>query len=107
MTIQEEVYAHTQTLCDKLTAQHELLGMTFHGTKFIIETGRKYLKIVCVHYPYQRSVHAFVDKNTGEVYKSASWKAPAKGVRFNLMNKESRNLCYANCDVYGGYLYLR
>ncbi len=32
----------------------------------------------------QRSAHAFVDKKTGEVYKSASWKSPAKGVRYDL-----------------------
>ena len=30
------------------------------------------------------SVTAFIDKNTGEVYKPASWKAPAKIVRFDL-----------------------
>ena len=32
----------------------------------------------------QGSVTAFIDKNTGEVYKPASWKAPAKHVRYDL-----------------------
>ena len=34
-----------------------------------------------------RSVHAFIDKKTGEVYKPASFKAPAKHVRYNLLRR--------------------
>ena len=47
--------------------------------KFTIQTGRKYHKI-----HDGQGVHAFVDKNTGEVYKPASYKAPAKHVRYDL-----------------------
>ena len=54
-----------------------------------------------------RSVHAFVDKKTGEVYKPASFKAPAKIVRFNLLNIASREQCFARADWAGGYLYVR
>ena len=68
--------------------------------------GRKYVKIVCTYFG-SRSVHAFVDKKTGDVYKPASWNAPAKHVRYNLMNEQSRNECFRLCDPYGGYLYLR
>ena len=46
--------------------------------KFSIDTGRKYHKIVQTCSDGAQSVHAFVDKNTGELYKAASWKAPAK-----------------------------
>jgi len=53
------------------------------------------------------SVSAFVDKETGEVYKPASFKAPAKGVRFNLLDKNSREECYRRADWAGGYLYAR
>ena len=49
-----------------------------------IEEGRKYYKIVMVS--NQRSVHAFVDKKTGDVYKPASWQGPAKYVRYNLLD---------------------
>lgn len=106
MTIQEQVYEYTQTLCDKLTAQYKPTGV-FNGSKFIISRGNKYLKIISVKYGNQQSAHAFVDMNTGEMYKSASWKSPAKGVRFNLMDDDSRKLCYDRCDVYGSYLYIR
>ena len=76
--------------------------------EFYIESGRKYHKLI--HQTSQgasRSVHCFIDKKTGEVYKSASWKAPAKGVRYNLLDESSREECYARADWAGGYLYLR
>ena len=50
------------------------------------------------------SVHAFVDMKTGEVYKPASVKAPAKGVRFNLLIMKEREDILENCDWAGGYL---
>ena len=73
--------------------------------KFYIEEGRKYHKIV-MDTGNQLSVHAFVDKKTGEVYKPASFKSPAKIVRYNLLNIESREKCFERADWAGGYLYL-
>ena len=77
-----------------------------------IEKGKKYLKIMMVidHGPNRlgssRSVHAFIDKNTGEVYKAASWKSPARnGVRFDLRLIEERERLYECCDWAGGHLY--
>lgn len=80
--------------------------------QFVIETGRKYHKIVMVvpngDRPASRSVHAFVDKKTGEVYMAASWKAPAKnGVRYDLRIIEQREHVLENCDWAGTYLYKR
>ena len=73
--------------------------------KFEIETGRKYHKIMMETESGSRSVHAFVDKKTGELYKAASWKAPAKGVRFDLRIIEEREFVFEKCDWAGGYLY--
>ena len=73
--------------------------------KFTIDTGRKYHKIVMTDCSGSRSVHAFVDKKTGELYKSASFKAPAKGVRFDLRIIKEREFVLENCDWAGGYLY--
>lgn len=75
--------------------------------QFVIESGRKYHKIVMITEGGARSVHAFVDKKTGEVYKSASWKSPAKGVRYNLLMIPSREECLMRADWAGSYLYLR
>ena len=54
-----------------------------------------------------KSVHAFVDKKTGEVYKAASYKAPAKIVRYNLLEIASREECFSRADWAGSYLYIR
>ena len=79
----------------------------------IIESGSKYHKIIQVidngpnRMGPSRSVHAFVDKKTGEVYKSASWKSPAKGVRFDLRVINQREWLFAHADWSGGYLYAK
>ena len=73
---------------------------------FFPETGRKYHKIV-MNAAGSRSVHAFVDKQTGQVYKSASWKSPAKGVRYDLRIIEQREWLLENADWSGQYLYAR
>jgi hypothetical protein len=71
---------------------------------FTYDKGRKYAKIV-MHTPQQRSAHAFVDLKTGDVYKSSSWKSPAKGVRYNLLDDKSREEMYQRADWAGSYLY--
>lgn len=75
--------------------------------KFTVESGRKYHKIVMETESQSKSVHCFVDKKTGEVYKAASFKAPAKGVRYNLLIIKERENILENCDWSGGYLYQR
>jgi hypothetical protein len=72
-----------------------------------IESGKKYHKIIMIDGGGSRSVHCFVDKQTGEVYKSASWKSPAKGVRFDLRLIKDREWLLENADWAGGYLYAR
>ena len=74
------------------------------GYNFTVDTGRKYHKIM-MNANGSRSVHAFVDRKTGEVYKPASIKAPAKGVRFNLLIIKEREFVLENADWAGGYLY--
>jgi hypothetical protein len=76
------------------------------GYEFTVESGRKYHKIM-MSANGSRSIHAFVDKKTGEVYKPASIKAPAKGVRYNLLIITEREEMLEKCDWAGGYLYLR
>ena len=94
------VLGHTYALCEALRHNGP------DGYDFYPETGRKYHKIIMVANG-SRSVHAFVDKKTGEVYKSASWKAPTKGVRYDLRIIEQREWLMENADWAGGYLYVR
>ena len=74
---------------------------------YVIESGRKYHKIMFIDGGGHKSVHCFVDKQTGEVYKSASFKSPAKGVRFDLRLIKDREYLFSNADWSGGYLYRR
>jgi len=77
-------------------------------TQLEMEVGRKYIKILSYLSDNGdkirgRSVWMFVDKNTGECYKPASYKAPAKGVRY-LITQLTDNPHI--CDPYGSFLYL-
>ena len=74
---------------------------------YTIESGKKYHKVIFIDGGGGRSVHCFVDKKTGSVLKSASWKAPAKGERYNLLIIKEREWLFENADWSGGYLYLR
>ena len=92
------------------TYQAERLAHLRNGEcdmRFEYETGRKYHKIWQVDENGSRSCHAFIDKKTGGVYKPASYKAPAKGVRFDLRLIEHREWLLENADWAGGYLYVR
>ena len=94
-------------LCDALELDFKTSHPNSDPYKFYIESGRKYHKVIMETNGQSRSVHAFVDKKTGEVYKPASFKAPAKIVRYNLLSIESREKCFERADWAGGYLYVR
>jgi len=105
--IQLKVREHTLALCDRLEENFKNSHPNSDPYKFYIaEGGRKYHKIVMETESQSRSVHAFVDKKTGEVYKPASFKSPAKHVRYNLLVIISREDCFARCDWAGSYLYI-
>ena len=85
--------------------------------KFRMEFGRKYIKIIQQDYDTFQdrneyrdgSVHAFIDRLTGEVYKPAGWKSPAKHDRFDLRLLTDRAKLHDPefTGWAGGYLYLR
>jgi hypothetical protein len=72
-----------------------------------VETGKKYHKVIFIGGSGSLSVHAFIDKKTGEVYKPASCKSPAKGVRYDLRLISDREYLLQNADWSGGYLYAK
>ena len=139
----KNIEEYAQTLCDTLEenfkqdsiASYKRMAMTDSGYatkrleeiengtanlyKFVVQKGRKYLKIINQQfddmgpnpsYEYRNgSVHAFIDRETGDVYKPASWAKPAKHVRYNLLERSDRNFLfdYRNVGWAGGYLYMR
>ena len=77
-------------------------------TKLEYSVGKKYIKLnqFRVHADNSFSnngVFMFIDKESGECYKPASYKAPAKGVRY-LITQLADNPHI--CDAYGSFLYL-
>ena len=99
----------------------EIENGTANLYKFDYSVGKKYIKVFNLQYEapceyYNRkggyrqgSVTAFVDKETGQVYKPASWRAPAKHVRFDMRIIRDREFLHnpENTDWAGGHLYMR
>lgn len=59
-----------------------------HGNEnrsYSFTTGKRFYKVTVKSYK-SVSVHSFVDKSTGDVFKAASWSAPAAHVRGNISN---------------------
>ena len=75
--------------------------------KLTCNVGKKYIKVMDNNvYPDQiqsNGVFMFVDKNTGECFKPASYKAPAKGVRYMITQLVDNPEVV---DPYGSFLYL-
>ena len=137
-TLSERVLDWTQTYCESLTENYKQHSISMHQnftsewskeqldainngtanlTNFVIKNGRKYYKIMQREFDTfqdrnewrEGSVHAFVDKNTGEVFKPASYNSPAKHVRYDLRIINDRaKLHDPNYTGWaGGYLYMR
>ena len=99
----------------------EINNGTANLYKFVFKTGKKFHKVYFLEYReaseyygtkagYKSgSVHCFIDKQTGEVYKPASWKAPAKHVRFDLRLIGDREFLFNpnNISWAGSHLYMR
>ena len=128
----EKIEDYTVMLCDALYMNFKEysirahkrsiandINMDYHQSKiddimengadieFFVKKGKRYLKIIMKDSGGSLSVHAFVDRETGDVYKAASWKAPAKIARFSLLQDGDRDWLLENADWSGGYLYLR
>ena len=95
----------------------EIENGTANLYKFDYSVGKKFYKVFNLQFDTFKgrneyragSVTAFIDKNTGEVYKPASWKAPSKHVRFDLRIIREREFLHnpKNVDWAGGHLYMR
>ena len=103
-SIRLNVTKYCLMLCDALTQDAPQSGSNYGF--YLDSMGRKYHKIFMTINGKRNSIHAFIDKTTGEVYKPASIKAPAKGVRFNLLIIQSREEMFVRADWEGGYLYM-
>ena len=92
------------------------------SVKFGLDGGRKYIKVkywtttistdydtgkTTTNQDMNGSIHCFVERTTGDIYKPATWKAPfTKGnncVRGNIYDKST----FEKTDLHGGWLYAK
>ena len=111
--------------CEKLTENVKPEVDKFshmHSVTFSVDGGRKYIKVksfqVNIDTDYETgvktlvggekgSIHCFVEKSTGNIFKPATWKMPyTKGnnsIRGNIYDASS----FEKTDLHGGWLYAR
>ena len=114
--------------CEKLTENVKPEVDRFnhmHSVRFGVGGGRKYIRVESFQKNWQTdynddgtitktivggekgSIHCFVEKTTGDIFKPAGWKAPyTKGnnaVRGNIYDKST----FQKTDMHGGWLYAR
>ena len=114
--------------CDRLTENVKPEVDKFshmHSVRFGVDGGRKYIKVKSYtknwHTDYNEdgtttkylvggdngSIHCFVDRTTGDIYKPATWKMPyTKGnnaIRGNIYDSST----FEKTDMHGGWLYAR
>lgn len=74
------------------------------GYEYEMQQGPRYIRVVA--HPtingkrpsLSGSAHSFIDRSTGAVLKSASWKSPAKGVRSYITSPDNG---MSGVSVYG------
>ena len=107
-TIQLNITKYSLMLCDALQQDYQSRHSTGSNYSYALDSsGRRYHKIFMYRNGTRDSIHCFIDKKTGSVYKPASIKAPAKHERYNLNVIQSREECLEKADWAGSYLYIR
>ena len=106
LTLDQKIEKWVWHYCRSLEQNYQLRYPNSNtSVTFTMKFGKKYIKVI----QDNSSVHAFIDRNTGEVYKPASYKSPAKIVRYDLRLISHRAKLHdpKYTDWAGGYLYIR
>ena len=100
----------TECLLEVVNNQWKLDITKFESySKLEYSVGKKYIKVKQIRMhrhglTTDNGVFMFIDKETGACYKPASFKAPAKGIRFQIEQLvENPEIV----DNYGSFLYVR
>ena len=94
MSISNELATALIGLKDVIVADYArfLNDLNYPEDKFGVEfdEGKKYVKVVSISGGGSRSVFCFVEKENGNIWRAASWKAPARNfVRGNVFDQAS------------------
>ena len=76
------------------------------GSKVVARKASKYYRVENNEMGKAGSIHAFIEISTGDIFKPASFKAPAKGARGNVTDQRYIDYVAKYPDAYyGGHLY--
>lgn len=94
MNVSNELATALIGLKDVIVADYArfLKDLDYPQDKFGVEfdEGKKYVKVVSISGGGSRSVFCFVEKENGNIWRAASWKAPARNfVRGNVFDQAS------------------
>ena len=94
---------------DDVSVQHHLnrikeIDAELFAEYYTLEEARKYYKVWRME-GNGRSICCFIDKVTGDIYKPANTKSPAKGIRYNI--HRDWEVIKKKADWAGSWLYLR
>jgi hypothetical protein len=112
MSIYEAIAAYLDAWDDMRKAYYEyrLYKWPLEGNYFILHDNPKWLKIVNVQPDVagipKNTAEAFIDRETGDIYRAASWNRPAKRVRGNVFSP-THGMEAMDTSIYPGVRYLR
>lgn len=72
---------------EEFRTYYPVLWETGKAPKFETTAGARFIKVIRVD--SQRSVFCFIERNTGDIYKPATWAAPAKDPRGNIFDENA------------------
>lgn len=97
--VDDRLRLYIDLLNEKVRQWHLDQGFRVSPTMVDLERGRRYAKVNSGNH-----VHTFIDMETGDILKAASWRAPAKnGVRGNIFADD----CGMSVVDWHGAKYLR
>ena len=116
MTYIEALNDFVKTIEDNSTNHYKEHNMTFmldNPEVIKVNKGRRFDKVVSNSsnggdmMTSSRSVHCFVEKETGHIFKPAGWNAPQLKTHTPVRGSIYEIDSYKNADPHGGWLYLR
>ncbi|WGH49535.1 hypothetical protein [Alishewanella phage vB_AspM_Slickus01] len=86
----EEKFASFLAGANKIKEDHRLAAFpSLPAEPLEAMFGKRYVRVVTVRNGKPASSFCFVDITNGDVLKSGSWKAPAKGARGNIFDQQN------------------
>lgn len=95
---------YVESLNKKFQGKGTPAGPIEFSSEYRGKHGRKYFDKIVLPNLGGVTAHAFVDRQTGELYRAHSWAMPVDDARYDLTKPEDFILAIELADPYGNYL---